>query len=115
MKKAFQEYFQEAHHLTRKSGHPKFQHGSIVVLRNNIVGKGSNYGFMHAEVSSLRNCEPVRKSCRDKLVVFVCRVNAHGYFRNSKPCEACQEFMRRKGIKKVFYTIDDDNFGKMIL
>jgi len=32
---------------------------------------------------------------------------------NSKPCYGCQRFMKRMGIKKVIYTIDEDTVGKM--
>lgn len=116
MKRAYMEYFSEASNLSKKSGHPKFQHGSIVVLRNSIVGRGANWGFTHAEVSSIASIRnSYSKSSNDKLVVFVCRVNARGLFRNSKPCQNCQLYMRRRGIKKVYYTLDEDSIGKMIL
>lgn len=111
----YAEYFSEASHLTKKSGHPKFRHGSIVVLRNSIVGKGANFGFMHAEVSSVSSIYKKKLSKKDKLVVYVCRVNSRGLFRNSKPCENCQHYMRRWGIRKVYYTIDESNIGKMKL
>ena len=113
MKKAYREYFHVAQGMTSKSEHPRFHHGSVVVMRNTIIGKGSNYGFIHAEVSSLLNCEHVSKSFLDQLVVFVCRVNSQGFFMNSKPCYGCQRFMKRMGIKKVIYTIDEDTVGKM--
>ena len=119
MKRAYMDYFSEASNLTKKSGHPKFQHGSIVVLRNSIIGRGANFGYIHAEVSSIVNSglglDSVRRSARDKLVVFVCRVNSRGLFRNSKPCENCQKYMRRRGIRKVYYTIDETCVGKLIL
>lgn len=111
MKRAYLEFFSEASNLSKKSGHPKFRHGSIVVLRKSIVGRGANFGYRHAEVSSLMNCDPVWRSSRDKLVVFVCRVNSRGVFMNSKPCGSCQTFMRSRGIRKVYYTIDDSNVG----
>lgn len=115
MKKAYREYFHVAQAMTSKSEHPRFHHGSVVVMRNTIIGKGSNYGFIHAEVSSLLNCENVSKSKSflDQLVVFVCRVNSQGLFMNSKPCYGCQRFMKRMGINKVIYTIDEDTVGKM--
>ena len=115
MKRAYMDYFSEASNLTKKSRHPKFQHGSVVVLRNSIIGRGANFGFVHAEVSSIMNCDPVRRSSRNNLVVFVCRVDARGLFRNSKPCENCQQYMRRRGIRKVYYTIDETSVGKLIL
>lgn len=117
MKRAFVGYFSEAYHLTKKSGHPKFWHGSIVVIRNSIIGRGANFGYIHAEVSSIMSCDSVRlsRAARDKLVVFVCRVNSRGLFRNSKPCENCQQYMRRRGISKVYYTIDETCVGKLML
>lgn len=113
MKKAYREYFYVAQGMTSKSEHPRFHHGSVVVMRNSIIGKGSNHGFIHAEVSSLKNCDHVSKSFLGQLSVFVCRVNSQGLFMNSKPCYGCQRFMKRMGIKKVIYTIDEDTVGKM--
>lgn len=113
MKKSHLDFFSEALNLTKKSGHPKFQHGSIVVHRNSIVGRGANFGFTHAEVSSIQNCNHRHITSRDRLVVFVCRVNSRGVFMNSRPCDRCQTYMRRKGIHKVYFTLDDTEVGKI--
>ncbi len=29
----------------------------------------------------------------------------------SKPCEMCQQVLAHVGVKKVYYSIDDENIG----
>lgn len=38
--------------------------------------------------------------------IYVARVNNSGEQMMSKPCINCQEALRARGIKKVFFTID---------
>ena len=42
--------------LTRKSTHPVFRHGAILVKGNEIVGTGYNNQFHHAEVKAILHC-----------------------------------------------------------
>ena len=75
---------------------------------------GSNAGYKHAEVSSIQNRRfPKNKKFKSKLTVFVVRVNIQGEYKNSKPCEKCQEYMRKHNINEVYYSEDDGEFGCM--
>ena len=104
MKRSHLGFFMEAYHVSKTSNHSKHTHGCVSVVRNSIVSKGANIGSLHAEVNSLRKCQHLKEASRVGLTVFVCRVNKMGEFRDSRPCERCQKFMKRWGISKVFYT-----------
>ena len=117
MKKSHEFFFKEAGIFSEKSGHPRFQHGSVCVRKNTIVGRGTNKGRLHAEVSSLicgQNSQNNKSLRNSPPVVFVVRVNVSGQFRNSKPCENCQRFMRRVGVQKVYFSTDS-GFDMMCL
>ena len=43
--------------------------------------------------------------------VFVARVNRNGDYCNSRPCFTCERTLRLKGIKKVYYTITNEEYG----
>lgn len=52
---------------------------------------------IHAEMNVVRFAQP-----GDKLVVY--RFNAKGEARMSRPCSACQKFIKAAGISHVEYS-----------
>jgi len=40
--------------------------------------------------------------------LYVCRINKNGEFRYSKPCAMCHEALKHVGVKRVYYTTNDD-------
>ncbi|AAR26853.1 FirrV-1-A29 [Feldmannia irregularis virus a] len=104
--------FLECQHLAKFSQHPVFRHGALVTNRTTIVGKGSNRSSLHAEVSALQN---VQGGQHMRLRVYVCRVNARGKFMNSKPCQNCMNYMKHRGVYRVYYSDDAGGFSKLVL
>ena len=59
----------------------------------------------HAEARAVRKCDVgailyVARILRDKETPAL-----------AKPCKFCQAFIRNKGIKKVYFTIDSNQYG----
>lgn len=109
MKKSHEYFFNEAGQCSGKSGHPVHRHGCVAVRKNTIVGKGTNKGYVHAEVCSLirsQNSQNDKSLRNSPVIIFVVRVSSTGEFRNSKPCENCQRFMRKANVSKVYYSTD---------
>lgn len=111
MKRNHMDYFMMCHSLASRSHHSRFHHGSIVLHRRGIVGKGCNRKMIHAEVSCVKNIPKYYNY--DNLVVYVCRVNTQGGFMNSRPCEKCMLFMKENGVSKVYFS-DDNGFSKIV-
>lgn len=61
---------------------------------------------LHAEMDAIRFAKP-----GDELTVM--RFKADGTPSMSKPCKFCQEFIKRSGIKVVYYTDWDGSFKKL--
>lgn len=55
----------------------------------------------HAEFDLLKR---VPQDVLPSLKVYVCRVNKHGELTMAKPCGACEEQLRRAGVRQIFYT-----------
>lgn len=109
-------FFLECRDLARYSQHPVFRHGAIVTNRTTVLGKGSNRYALHAEVSALKNIHRVRQRRKHmRLRMYVCRVNAKGAFMNSRPCENCMQYMRTRGVHRVYYSDDLGGFSKLVL
>lgn len=62
---------------------------------------------VHAEIHALRQM----KYRADGCVMFIARVLKGGGIGLAKPCVNCQTVITDSGIKRVLYTIDEDNFG----
>ena len=48
-------------------------------------------------------------------VVYVARTLKNGTVAMAKPCVACQNALRHRGVKRVYYTIANKEFGVMDL
>jgi pyrimidine deaminase RibD-like protein len=77
----------------------------------NIIGKGHpmlkklGYGphcGQHAEFRVVNTYPGSAKGA----TVYVARMNKNGIVKASRPCEACENFLRSKGVHKVVYTTD---------
>lgn len=96
------------------------RHSAIVVWKEKyILSKGYNKkydGFkmndmysIHAEVHALSKLNiPKFGKIIDECTMYVIRIGGSkndGYlFKNSKPCPHCETYIKKFGIKKVFYS-----------
>ena len=108
-----------------------FRHGAVLFRRGKVIKAGFNEDRpvrwalsssmhydnrkvcqhrMHAEISSMHN---VRGHLSKGASIFVVRINAKGEYANSLPCSYCQKTMKRKGIKRCYFTTDKFNVGTM--
>jgi len=78
-------------------------------VMNDDKGRKKSFPKAHAEYRLARKLDV-------GAVVFVCRVK-----RGSKkiglarPCEDCQRVLKAVGIKKVYYTINNNEYGVLYL
>jgi len=91
-------------------------HGAIVIYRGKIVGRGYNKQStedlnrvnkwtIHAEVDAINNA--LRKISKDNLkqsILIVVRVMKCGDTGLSAPCECCTNYIKKCGIKSVYYS-----------
>lgn len=63
---------------------------------------------MHAELGAILGLD---RSITSGSSVYVARISKNGNFLISKPCEMCYLAMKHVGVKKVFYSIDDNRCG----
>ncbi len=104
-----------------------FHHGAVLFRGPKVINSGHNSnGFTrwvrqprhireegsilltHAEHSALKNVprEKVRGA-----TMFAVRRNSLGDLRNSRPCPSCQHEMKIRGVKRCYYSIDNDTIG----
>ena len=97
-----------AHKLCKQSTHKQHHHGVLVVRGGAIVAMGYNRNPIHAEVHGLKKLWPDH---RKGVTVYSFRFLKSGGWAMAKPCPSCEAYMRKNGVKLVYYT---DKFGKLI-
>jgi len=82
------------------------QDGTIVTA-NNICTRCPE-SRAHAEARLTRKLDY-------NSIVYVVRVLSDGTFAMAKPCRNCQKIMRLRGVKRCYYTINNAEYGVMLL
>lgn len=120
MSKNDQKYLGQAIDLAKMS-ECNYKHGAVLRKSGKTIAVGVNYGVndpayltdevaaehaaVHAEVAALNSA---RKIDLTGATIYVARVIKNGEPRMSKPCERCQKALKARGVRKVFYTLDNE-------
>ena len=102
-----------------ESIYPKYQHGAVIERGGNVIGKGCNVvrysdpdtacSSTHAEVAALNEA-----STTEGADLYVARVTGHK-LALSRPCKKCEMAIRAAGIKRVYYSIANNEWAELIL
>ena len=100
------------------------RHGCIIVNKSGeIVSEGYNYLFthmchkfsIHAEVcclSKMKRNKKILSEC-EMYVVRIGTDNMGRPLKYSKPCPDCTKAIIKSGIKKIYYSTNDDFYMKL--
>lgn len=95
------------------------KHGAIIVHDNEIIATGFNHVYehmchknsMHAEVDALLKVRTRGKHVLNDSEMYVVRLGSRTFkhlLKYSKPCCDCQKAIHKYGIRKVFYSTNND-------
>ena len=114
-----------AKRIAESSEAPDYKHGAVLVkggtVLNVSVNKNRHARFgkrfrrrdcghttHHAELGCVLGLD---RSVTRGADVYVVRVGKGGDLRLSKPCDMCEAALRHVGVKRVFYSIDQEELG----
>ena len=122
MTKREKKYFLLAKSVSDLSDYGRIKIGAVIVHKKEIISVGYNQRkshplqkhlnvyrfdeddnckhFLHAELSAILNS---RNADLSGASIYVYRANKEG-IQNCRPCEACMQAIKEKGIKTVYYT-----------
>ena len=122
-------YFNIARKSALCSEQSDYKHGAVLVKggsvintscnKNRLVSFGSRFctehngtPTLHAELGAILGID---RNITEGASLYVARVGKDGGFRLSKPCPMCTAAMTYVGIKRVYWTIDDNScaMGKL--
>lgn len=104
--------------VARKSG-MNHRHGAIVVRNGEIVAEGYNYEVadykttfsVHAEMDALSKVKHLGKAFLSECDMMVVRIGSatmEDTTKLSMPCPICRPKIEGLGIRKVYYTTNED-------
>lgn len=103
-------YFEET---LKRSHNSKSKHGCIVIWPGGMIfmvnGSRKDKGF-HAEMNAVHLIP--RKHAKS-AILYVWRVRTNGDLALSKPCKRCERIIKRRGIRNVYYSTEDQDFEKL--
>ena len=120
-------FFDVAKAVSKTSSYNAYKIGAVIVNKKEIISVGCNvkkthpmqkklnplrysnwddvspklHHFLHAEMSAIIHSDNKDLS---KMSIYVYRETKEGKMANSRPCNACMQALREKGIKRIFYT-----------
>lgn len=95
-----------------KKDNRTFYIGAIAIRSDDVLVAA--YNGSAKEPTPEAHCEA--RLCRKldrNAIVYVARTLSNGNWAMSRPCEDCQRALRRSYVKRVYYTIDHNEFGCM--
>ena len=115
-------YFSLARNMAYDSPYGKIRHGALLLKGGSVINASYNkenyssfgkrfmsplrgHATVHAELGCILGLSRDVTSGAD---LYVCRINRSGEFRFSKPCSMCHEALKHVGVKRVYYTTNDN-------
>lgn len=114
---------ERACHVAKKSG-MNHRHGAVVLYNGDIISEGYNHECsefkeqysVHAEVDALLKIRKLGKHVLSQCDLIVVRIGPGSLnyaMKYSLPCSKCSSFIERMGIRKVYYSTNEE-FDAMV-
>lgn len=112
--------YNRAKMVARKSD-MEHRHACIITRNNEIVAEGYNKKYnmfehiysIHAEVDAISKLPSRSKGYTADCVMYVYRIGSDvvgNPTKMSKPCKRCEDSIRKAGIRKVYYSVEEPVF-----
>lgn len=109
---------ERARRVAKKSG-MNHQHGAVIIYDGEVIAEGYNRECnefkeqfsVHAEVDALMKVRKLGKhilSQCDLIVVRIAPPSLDYAMKLSMPCSKCRPFIERMGIRRVYYSTNDE-------
>lgn len=114
-----------AKRIAERSEAPDYKHGAVLFKGGTVLNVSVNknryarfgkrfrrrdcgHATHHAELGCILGLDRTTTRGSD---LYVVRIGKAGELRLSKPCEMCEAVLRHVGVKRVFYSIDQEELG----
>lgn len=103
-------YFRLAKEIAEGWDRRRFRLGAVGIRTDGAVVTAGNISSRQPEQRAHAEARVTRK-LNTGSVVYVVRVLRDGTLANARPCLWCQKTMRRRGIRRCYYSIGVGEYG----
>lgn len=89
----------------------KISHKAYQIGKQFNIKHYQRYPYAHAESHLVSKLLNTYNAIDTNLSIVVLRFNKQGKILLSKPCKNCQKILDALGLKKVYWSIDEQTFG----
>jgi cytidine deaminase len=93
-----------------KEARRRYRLGAVGIRNDGTIVTASNISNRHPEPNAHAEARLSRKLDWD-ATVYVVRIYQDGTLANARPCRKCRDILRRKGVKRVYYSITETELG----
>lgn len=111
MRRKIFDYLAVAADLAKRNDGRTYFLGAVGVRRDGTLVKALNGNPNEPMAQAHAEHRLFRKLDYGAPEVYVARVLKNGDFACAKPCVKCRRALRSKGVRNVYYTIANDEFG----
>lgn len=120
-----QSFLDRAALVATRSSVKTHRHGCVIVNKDgDIISEGYNYytthmehkWTIHAEVDALMKVKKIKKQILAECTLYVVRIGTDfmgNPLKYSQPCTDCAKAICKSGIKKIFFSTDDEFLVKI--
>ena len=115
-------YIHKAKKIAEQGSYGGYKHGAVLVKGGSIINTSTNkdkfcsFGArfrnpnegtatLHAELGCVLNLD---RTTTKGTTIYVVRVNREGKLMMSKPCPMCKSALAHVGVKRVFYSNENE-------
>lgn len=104
-------HFREAADIAIKGGViRRYKIGAVGVRTDGTMVKSKNTPCRRPEPNAHAEARVCRKLDRGSTV-YVVRVLSDGSYAMARPCRTCRKIMKIRGIKRCYYSINNNEYG----
>jgi tRNA(Arg) A34 adenosine deaminase TadA len=107
-------YFEIARQVAKSGDAPgvkrHYRLGAVGVRKDGVMVCASNISTRKPSPKAHAERRLVKKMT-DKSNMFVVRIDSKNKFKLARPCNSCLSAMRRRGISRCYYTVDEHEYG----
>lgn len=106
----------------------RFRHGAVLVKGGSVISTATNKNqycsfanrfrtlpgipTIHAELGCILG---IAREITNNAILYVVRIGFDNTFRLSKPCEMCEQCLSFVGVRRVYYSTNENEIGVMKL
>ena len=133
--KKIERYFKKAKEVSKLSDYDKTQMGAVLVCKNKIISVGFNHrksnpiqyhynklrtddirtynvdareNYIHCEIDCVLKATNKGFNKWSEATLFIYRETKNHERAIAKPCLACEQFLKDKGINNIYYTVTNN-------